>query len=336
MKKRISFILAVLMTIGAKAQDPHFSQFFASPLTLNPANTGRFDGSFRVAGNYRNQWPTINNAFTTATLSVDFGILRGTLPEMDTWGVGFLVLSDQSGNKILRNNFIGLSTAYHKSLDEDGLNSIAIGFQAVYAQKRLDITQAKFSDQITELGFTNVSQDIFSQQNLNTSYLDMNTGILGSFSTNGRNSLYAGVSYYHVARPKESLSGADFYLPARWTFHGGALLPLDDSKTFHASMLLQKQAGAMETIVGGAMSFLLSEEESSPVQLYTGAWYRVGDAVIPYLGLEFRSIWFGFSYDINHSGLKTASQGRGGNEISIIYVRQPSDPRNRQVECPRF
>jgi hypothetical protein len=35
------------------AQDPNFSQFFASPLTLNPALTGKFDGSFRLAGNYR-------------------------------------------------------------------------------------------------------------------------------------------------------------------------------------------------------------------------------------------------------------------------------------------
>ena len=101
-------------------------------------------------------------------------------------------------------------------------------------------------------------------------------------------------------------------------------------------MIVQTQAGAMETVVTGAMSFHLSDDEDNQVELYTGAMYRVGDAVIPYLGLELQSLWLGFSYDINHSGLKTASQSRGGNEISIIYVKQPSDPRNRQVECPRF
>ena len=26
------------------AQDPHFSQFFSSPMTLNPAFTGKFNG----------------------------------------------------------------------------------------------------------------------------------------------------------------------------------------------------------------------------------------------------------------------------------------------------
>src|SRR3979411_561727 len=68
----ILFFLALSLAVPAsRAQDPGFSQFFASPLTLNPALTGKFNGVVRVAGNYRNQWPTINNAFVTSTISVD-------------------------------------------------------------------------------------------------------------------------------------------------------------------------------------------------------------------------------------------------------------------------
>ena len=71
MKKIFSlFLMSVGVTAVTSAQDPNFSQFFASPLTLNPALTGKFDGTFRVAGNFRNQWPTINNAFVTKTASV--------------------------------------------------------------------------------------------------------------------------------------------------------------------------------------------------------------------------------------------------------------------------
>lgn len=58
---------------------------FASPLTLNPAMTGLFDGTFRVAGNYRNQWPTINNAFLTKTASVDFGVLKTDCQILIKW-----------------------------------------------------------------------------------------------------------------------------------------------------------------------------------------------------------------------------------------------------------
>ena len=50
------FFLLAIATTGL-AQDQHFTQFFASPLTLNPALTGTFDGKYRVAFIYRDQEP---------------------------------------------------------------------------------------------------------------------------------------------------------------------------------------------------------------------------------------------------------------------------------------
>ena len=77
MKHVSIFILFFLLGCSfVQAQDPHFSQFFASPLTLNPAFTGKFNGTVRVAGNYRNQWPEINRAYVTNTASVDFQIMQ--------------------------------------------------------------------------------------------------------------------------------------------------------------------------------------------------------------------------------------------------------------------
>ncbi len=87
MKKIVYFFLLLTLAMGsAMGQDPGFSQFFASPLTLNPALTGKFNGVVRVAGNYRNQWPAINNAYITSTVSVDAPILKNKLPETDVWG----------------------------------------------------------------------------------------------------------------------------------------------------------------------------------------------------------------------------------------------------------
>nr|MDQ6904192.1 PorP/SprF family type IX secretion system membrane protein [Bacteroidota bacterium] len=155
MKKKSPLLVALLFaTFFANAQDPHFSQFFASPLTLNPALTGKFDGTVRVAGNYRNQWPAFNNVYTTSTLSVDFGILKNKLPENDTWGLGILALTDQAGGGILTNNYMGISTSYHKALDEDGFQQLGIGFQGTYGQKRLNNNKLVFEDQLTPFGFT--------------------------------------------------------------------------------------------------------------------------------------------------------------------------------------
>src|SRR5687768_18571363 len=116
--------LLILLTCLVKtgfSQDPNFSQFFVSPLTLNPALTGKFNGDFRVAGNYRDQWPEISKAYVTSTISFDAPILRSRINEYDTWGVGIMAMTDKTANGILSGNFVSITTAYHKGIDEDGL-----------------------------------------------------------------------------------------------------------------------------------------------------------------------------------------------------------------------
>ncbi len=334
---RILFtLLSCLCFTIAQAQDPHFSQFYASPLTLNPALTGRFDGSLRMAANYRNQWPTINNAFTTATASVDFPVMTNRLPEFDTWGVGVMGLTDQSGNKILRNNYVGISTAYSKGLDENGFHQLAVGFQGVYTNKRLDVSLADFEDELTSFGFTGVTSEVFSNQNVAVNYFDLNAGILYTGTTNSYNNFYLGVSLYHINRAKESFVGGNYFVQSRATIHGGGYTPIGDNKTLHASFIHQRQAGASETVLGGAMSFNVNGEEERPTEIYAGFWYRLNDAIIPYIGLEVQNLRVGLTYDVNTSSLRTASNSRGGTELSIIYVHKPGDPLLKKNNCPKF
>ena len=67
MRKLFVLASALVLTLGVKAQDPHFSQFFSSPLTLNPAFTGKFNGTWRLAANHRDQWPSIPKAYVTSS-----------------------------------------------------------------------------------------------------------------------------------------------------------------------------------------------------------------------------------------------------------------------------
>ena len=319
-----------------RAQDPHFSQFFSSPLTLNPALTGLFDGQFRVAGNYRNQWPTINNAFRTGTVSFDMALLKDRLPQNDRLGVGIMALNDRSGNGILDNSHVALSAAYHKGLDENGYHQLTVGFQGTFTTKRLDVTRADFEDELTALGFTGVTQEVFGNSRVNVGYFDLQTGILYSGTTNGDNNFYAGASLYHVNRPNESFLGGNFVLEQRLTLHGGGYFPIGPNKTFHTSFIHQQQAGASETVFGGAFSINASQDEYFPLELYAGMWHRLKDAVIPYVGVEFSGIRIGYSYDINVSSLRTASNRRGGGEISVVYVKKPVDWYRKRMHCPKF
>lgn len=336
MKKTACILLTFLcISFFLKAQDPHFSQFFSSPLTLNPALTGKFDGNLRVAGNYRNQWPAFNNVYTTSTLSLDFSVMKKNIPEFDTWGVGILALTDKAGGGILTNNYVGISTSYHKALDEDGYNQIGAGFQATYGQKRLDSRNLKFEDMLTPFGFTGISQDIFLSENLNINYFDVNAGIIYSGSSSDRNNYYIGASVYHINKPKESFKGGNWSISPRATVNAGGYFPVSDLLTLHTSAIYQVQNKASETTLGGAIAANLNEDEVNPSTIYGGAWVRISDAIIPYIGLEFSGIRIGASYDINISELKSGSQSRGGMEISLIYIQRPSGA-GKGIPCPKF
>lgn len=341
MKKLISALtLIVSMASVSTAQDPNFSQFFASPLTLNPAMTGKFDGVFRVAGNYRNQWPTINNAFVTKTASIDFGILKNRVPEIDQFGVGLLGFTDRAGDGVLVTNAIGASVAYHKGLDEDGYHQIGVGFQGSYVNKRLDVTKVYFADELTPLGFVpGTTGEIFAQNQINVSYVDINAGVLYNGSTNGYNNFYLGASMYHINRPKETFQGGQFLLNPRITLQAGGRIPHGPNNYIHLSTNFSFQANAKNFVIGGAYALNVNNNQDDPTNVYLGSWARlneINDAIIPYIGLEFKSILIGYTYDINISDLKVASDSRGGNEISLIYIKKPTDPNAKKLNCPRF
>ena len=341
MKKIFSTLtVCVAMVSVTNAQDPNFSQFFASPLTLNPAMTGLFDGTFRVAGNYRNQWPTIPTVYETKTASIDFGILKNRLPDIDQMGVGILGYTDRAGDGVLVTNGAGLSLAYHKGLDENGYHSISAGFQGAYLNKRLDLQKVYFEDELTPLGFVpGTTGEIFLNNQINVSYADINAGLLYSGTTNGYNNFYIGASMYHINRPKESFQGGEFILSPRTTLQAGGRIPVGSYNSLHFSANYSTQAKAKNIMIGGAFAYNVNNNEDEPVNVYLGVWNRfsdLNDAIIPYVGLEFKSLQLGYTYDINISSLNKATNSQGGNEISLIYIRKPVDRSLRKLNCPRF
>ncbi|MEO6668088.1 MAG: PorP/SprF family type IX secretion system membrane protein [Ferruginibacter sp.] len=334
MRKYFVFIFALMLTGIAKAQDPHFSQFFASPLTLNPAFTGKFDGKWRLAANHRDQWPSIPKAYVTTSASVDFPILKKMVPENDVFGIGVSGVSDASANSALKLNYGSLSLSYHKALDENGYNTIGAGFQATYSSMVLDITKLTFEDELTQNGFANgTTMDILTNGNTQ-SYFDLNAGVLYSGSTNGENNYYLGVSMYHINRPKVTFKKDNWYLTSRLTVHGGASLPISDVVGVNLSAIYQAQNKASETLFGGALALNANSDNINPTNVFLGAWMRINDAIIPYVGLEFMGLRIGASYDINISSLKAATGNRGGSEISIIYIKRKQESKG--IPCPRF
>ena len=334
MRKAILIIFTLASSVGVYAQDPHFSQFFSSPLTLNPAFTGKFDGSWRLAANHRDQWPSIPKAYVTTSATFDFSIMKNRIPKGDVFGIGLSGVSDQSADAALKLNYGSLSMSYHKALDDEGNNTIGAGFQATYSSVTIDFTKLTFGDQLEAGGFTGNTSDPAVRNGNNRNYVDLNAGVLFSGSSNGVNNYYIGASVYHINKPSLSFTDQTWNLASRLTVHGGGTFPISDVIAFNPSIIYQAQNKATELVLGGAISALVNGNDNNPSFVYFGAWMRVNDAVIPYVGIELNGLRIGASYDVNTSGLKAATASRGGSEFSVIYIHRPTETKG--VPCPRF
>src|SRR5687768_2371088 len=115
----------LLVAAVAGAQDLHFSQFFNSPLTTNPANTGFIpDGDYRLGMNYRTQWSAIMTVpYKTMSAYGDVQLLKDRF-ENGWLGAGGVILRDVAGSGNLTSTKIYGSLAYHQLLGYSSLLSL--------------------------------------------------------------------------------------------------------------------------------------------------------------------------------------------------------------------
>jgi type IX secretion system PorP/SprF family membrane protein len=326
-KLLLSAGVAMLLSGAASAQDIHFTQYWTSPLTLNPAMTGLISEDLRFAGNYRMQWSSVSaNPYMTGSLSYDMALLKGKLPEGDALGIGVLGFYDKAGSGSLQNTTVGLALAYHKAFGYDRLHHVSIGFQGQLVQKNLDFAKLTFEDQYNSflgtIGTTGTSEKF---NNADLSYPDFNVGAMYSGKVADHVTGYAGYSYYHLTQPVETFLGnTNHQIHGRHTAYLGGSFDLNPNTVLYASALYQSQASATEVMVGTAVGFVLNpghdEEYQKSTIFYLGGWYRYGDAICPYISIEWTKMRIGLSYDVNVSTFTPATSGLGAYELSFIFL----------------
>jgi type IX secretion system PorP/SprF family membrane protein len=335
--KKISVftICSLLFAFSLQAQDLHFSQFFNSPLTTNPANTGFIpDADYRLGVNYRNQWSAVMTVpYKTTSIFADAQLLRDKL-ENGWLGVGGVLLNDVAGSGGLRSTKIYGSLAYHQMLGNSSL--LSAGFNVGWANKRIDQSKLKFPDQFDGKFFDNPFTNV-SLTNNNVSYMDVQAGM--NYAYFPREDIYinAGYSIHHVNRPKETffndLTNAG-RIPMRHIGFLNAIVKVNDRVIINPNAYFSTQAKASELVLGLNGNYNLSEFGEK--QLIGGLYYRLGDAVVPMVGVEVNSIRFTFSYDATVSSLNKFNNYRGASEISIIKKGFYPQHQDRATMCPSF
>lgn len=328
MLKKFSFIIAILIILvsgkEAQAQDPHFSQFYANPLYLNPA----FSGSNicpRLTINYRNQWPAISGAYVTYNASYDqyFDEVSG--------GLGLLATTDRSGEGVL--NSTNFSFIYAYRLKVSRTFNINAGVQATYFQKSVDWTKLTFGDQIDpKWGFVNQTNE--PSGTYESSGPDFSAGLLG-YTEN----FYIGFAAHHLTEPDEGFRNYS-ELPMKLTGHAGFMINLagpghrrhrPGDPTLSPNIMYQQQGQFHQINYGMYLNM-------KPI--VAGLWFRQflegSDAFIILAGFEYKKFKFGYSYDITVSKLSNASGGAHEVSMGLKFNCPPNKRRLQAIECPSF
>ncbi|PTQ92930.1 type IX secretion system PorP/SprF family membrane protein [Mucilaginibacter yixingensis] len=330
MKRILLICLSLTISSQLFAQDPHFTQYFASPLSLNPAYTGFFDGDMRVALNQRQQWANVGYKYNTTSISVDAKLLPNRIPEDDILAVGLSGVFDASLNGALKSNYISASAAYHKSLDEGGRQRLSVGLQFTYANTFIDFNNLTFASQYDGNKFdTSIPVSVDSYKS-SASYYDAHAGVLYSFK-NENASWYAGASVYHLARPTESLFTSEgIKVPFRETFHAGGEINMGNRSSIILSGMYMTQNGAHDQMIGAIYSVKANNNENA-FNISFGSWLRFGDSYVPYVGMDFQDFTLGMNYAVPYNN--TINYRPNTVEISLIYRK---GAHSGKLDCPRF
>src|ERR1700744_5258542 len=174
-KTTLTIILLLLCAATGKLMaqiDPHFSQYYAYPLWLNPALTGVTNGGSRVNANYKDQYATVGNAYSTTAISGDF-------KPMDNVGVGLNVL-DQAAGSAGYNYFSAYGTfSYQITVSDDGYKRVSFGLNAGVINRSFDPNKLQLGNQFDPEvgGFNPLISSNETFLNTNATVFDAGAGI---------------------------------------------------------------------------------------------------------------------------------------------------------------
>ncbi|MFY7885837.1 MAG: PorP/SprF family type IX secretion system membrane protein [Dolichospermum sp.] len=312
--------ISQLCTNYCFAQDFSFSQFYEKPILRNPALAGIFDGDLKVTAIFKNQWQSVTVPYQTSGLSVENRFKIGESNDFIT--LGLQATLDKAGDIQLKRTQLMPVINYHKSLNEDYGSYLSLAFMPAFTSSQFDVSKMQFDDQYVLGTFNpnNVTQQTFNRTSFN--YWDLSTGLTYGMSISDNTDMYIGIALFHFNKPKIAYytNNESTTLQNKFSINGGLSTAISDVNRLVLFFDYINQGANKSTVLGGYYGFDLKEdytkETNDKFTLYLGSFYRIRDAIVPVVKLDYYRFTVGLSYDINISQLKSASQMRGCFELS--------------------
>ena len=339
----VAIFLFCFVTQRTLAQDIHFSQFDFSPLTLNPATAGA-QHAMQAIFNYKDQWQSVATPYKTIAFSYDMRFRTKKTSKKGFAAAGINFFSDKAGDAKIGTSQGNLTGAYHVVLNS--YNTVGAGFQVGFAQHSMNAGALQWGNQYDVSAF---NPGLFSGETSNMSnsfsYADLSGGIFWNFDNamgsdpvinNHAFKGNFGLAFFHVNQPGYSYyASSDSKLYMKTVVHGGMLYGIPNSCfSLVPSFVYTRQGPSQEIFAGALFRYATLRDDArytgfkSGAAISAGIFVRAKDAVTATVLLEYSSYSFGVSYDINTSGLQTASAKKGGLELSLRFAfPNPFNPK---------
>jgi type IX secretion system PorP/SprF family membrane protein len=334
MNKIFTICFLLFTVLGLRAQDIHFSQYYASPLNLNPAMTGIFAGNFRLVGNYRTQWGSVSdNPYVTFAGSYDMRFDKGFVAH-DNFGVGVNIFKDKAGDGAMSHTNFVVSGSYIKVLNRFKNQYLSFGGQLGLKRYAIDYSKLRFGSEYTGTGTEVFDNPSFSVAN-------MNAGLMWYLIEKSGKSVTVGISANNINQANVSFQADNVERQdLRINGHVAANFPVSVKVDLIPSILFMKQGPHTEANIGFGVGYHIDKE----TKLTFNAWNRTGtsylrklfgDAFNLGLRCDYRNYGIGVSYDINFSDLDRGSNNRGSFELSLVYTDKAKS-KHKTLNCPKF
>jgi len=331
---RIAVLLWITMCCSGQllAQDIHYTQFYDSPLNLNPALTGHVEGKYRVNLMYRAQWPNISpSGFTYQTPSASFDINFGKATQSSSWGLGAVIVNDRTSGGLSTLEAL-LGAAYHFNVDGREINYISGGVQVGLIQKRIDRGGLSFGNQ-----FDPTSGEFSSGTNVETGLTftdvtnaDLRVGATWSTYIDNFN-FKLGAAYLHLLGGNEGFIN-ESEIPPRLAVHAEAKAMIGEKIFLRPHVLYMTQAQASQLNFGTHLGYSFAENMSA----YIGGGMRADDAIVAVLGFELWGAQIGLVRDFNNTLLSDVSKAVGSYEVSLSYTGSATNRAKPLLPAIRF
>jgi len=350
MNKGCFFLFICMLFIqDLAAQDEHFSQFYAMPMHMNPALTGAYDGTYRMAAVYRDQWNNqLESPYQTfaagGDTNIDFKL--GHQKDPDKIGIGLFFINDKVSEFQTVNNRLSTNFSYQKRLGKDKPSFLGVGVQMGITQRNINYDNIYFQDQFDQISeFNQPTSETLPPNNFGA--FDLTVGINYSIDM-GKTSYSLGAALHHINEPdysfykKLTLPNPSIDINQKLYTKTVVHLSINRQTSYltqlQPRLVFQKQGEDNQLDVGTNFQYQFKDRASA---LILGVWLTTLsdldnmhlENITPLLGLKQGQFIFGLSYDIHMRDMLSSPFGFNTFEFSIRFSGEYEEGG---AFCPTF